>query len=841
MKKIQYNGSSKILNGIVTKVNLIIDKLVVDVKVNGTSVVVVNQEGEREADIDLSLADQNVKQSPTTDNKDYRVLLSKSDNDTEETDIARKNTDFKYNPSTGNLQATKLNGNTIPTDTDTLALNKDIPTQASDIGAIPATEKGANSGVATLDSSGKVPTTQLPSYVDDVVEGYYYNDNFYEDSAHTELITPETSKIYVDLSTDTCYRWGGSAYVEISGGAVQSDWNQNDSSQLDYIKNKPTIPTIPTVATGSVFGSLAFDNVNKFIDLKADSQSSGQDLNNYTTEGFYFFSSGNIPTNVPSGVNGFLLVIKSSYNVVKQFWIRQGSENTQSDTWVRLLTSSGWTTWRKYAMSTEITDAINALNVASTSLEQGETLATIAEADGKIAVTKQDIKIDLGQVDNGCRVGTSVAITSGVTWHKFASTTVSIGSAISIDAVFLVSNTAYDSFTGILVCYLRVLETGNIDAAELNFISSNGIDPSEFRLYYTIGAESITFELWTSIARRYKYRRFILLSQGERLDVYSKMWTLRNSTTASSAPTESATCIRVDCEDKSDTKVTQTAVSSSSNANYRLLLSKSASNTEETDGVYKDGGLYYNPYDEKLTAPNASFGTAFIPNLSVTSLVTAQYYFNHGSGSAVAMLEANSAATASSPIFNTLPASSGTLALQSEIPTIPTVATGSTFGSLSFDGTDVKIKLSADSQSSGQDLNNFKTAGIYNFTSANVPTNVPIGTNGILIVLTYGSVVKQIWMRQGTANSNDHQMYIRMYVSSWSRWHQYFMGEMIGGVENSTTASKAYAKNELMNFNGGIYRVTTAISSGGAITNNTNVVSTTLSAEIKAIRDALNI
>ena len=84
MKKIQYNGSSKILNGIVTKVNLIIDKLVVDVKVNGTSVVVVNQDGEREADIDLSLADQNVKQSPTTDNKDYRVLLSKSDNDTEE-------------------------------------------------------------------------------------------------------------------------------------------------------------------------------------------------------------------------------------------------------------------------------------------------------------------------------------------------------------------------------------------------------------------------------------------------------------------------------------------------------------------------------------------------------------------------------------------------------------------------------------------------------------------------------------------------------------------------------------------------------------------------------------
>ena len=130
MKKIQPNNNiaSKFLNGIVTKVNAIIDKLIVDVKVNGTSVITVNEDGEREADIDLSLADQNVKQSPTTDNKDYRVLLSKSDNDTEETDIARKNTNLKYNPSTGNLQATKLNGNTIPSGSDTIALTSDIPT-----------------------------------------------------------------------------------------------------------------------------------------------------------------------------------------------------------------------------------------------------------------------------------------------------------------------------------------------------------------------------------------------------------------------------------------------------------------------------------------------------------------------------------------------------------------------------------------------------------------------------------------------------------------------------------------------------------------------------------------
>lgn len=118
---------------------------------------------------------------------------------------------------------------------------------------IDASEKGVANGVATLDGGGKVPSSQLPSYVDDVIEGYYYNDNFYSDSAHTELITPETSKIYVDLPTNKSYRWGGSEYVEISSGAVQSDWNQNDSSQLDYILNKPNVNNV-AINHGTYFG-----------------------------------------------------------------------------------------------------------------------------------------------------------------------------------------------------------------------------------------------------------------------------------------------------------------------------------------------------------------------------------------------------------------------------------------------------------------------------------------------------------------------------------------------------------------------------------------------------------
>lgn len=79
-----------------------------------------------------------------------------------------------------------------------------------------ASLKGKANGLAELDADGKVPSAQLPSYVDDVIEGYLYNGKFYKESAHTTAISGEGGKIYVDLSTGVTYRWSGSTFVEIS-------------------------------------------------------------------------------------------------------------------------------------------------------------------------------------------------------------------------------------------------------------------------------------------------------------------------------------------------------------------------------------------------------------------------------------------------------------------------------------------------------------------------------------------------------------------------------------------------------------------------------------------------
>lgn len=73
---------------------------------------------------------------------------------------------------------------------------------------IPVSQKGVYGGVATLGANdGKVPESQLPSYVDDVLE--YTNRSKFPSVG-------ESGKIYVDITTNLTYRWTGTQYTEIS-------------------------------------------------------------------------------------------------------------------------------------------------------------------------------------------------------------------------------------------------------------------------------------------------------------------------------------------------------------------------------------------------------------------------------------------------------------------------------------------------------------------------------------------------------------------------------------------------------------------------------------------------
>ena len=119
-------------------------------------------------------------------------------------------------------------------------LSGNVILDADDVGAIAATEKGANNGVAELDSTGKVPASQLPSFVDDVIEGYLNEGVFYEEDSHTTQVTAESGKIYVDLTggANRTYRWSGSTYVEISAslalGETESTAYRGDRGKVAY-------------------------------------------------------------------------------------------------------------------------------------------------------------------------------------------------------------------------------------------------------------------------------------------------------------------------------------------------------------------------------------------------------------------------------------------------------------------------------------------------------------------------------------------------------------------------------------------------------------------------------
>ena len=122
---------------------------------------------------------------------------------------------------------------------------------------VPLTQKGAANGVATLDGTGKVPSAQLPSFVDDVLE--------YASLASFPG-TGTTGVLYVALDTNRVYRWSGTVYVEISGSPGSTDAVPEGSTNLYYTDARTRAAVIvQTITNGdtthSPSGDVVFDQL----------------------------------------------------------------------------------------------------------------------------------------------------------------------------------------------------------------------------------------------------------------------------------------------------------------------------------------------------------------------------------------------------------------------------------------------------------------------------------------------------------------------------------------------------------------------------------------------------
>lgn len=158
--------------------------------------------------------------------------------------------------------------------------------------------KGEPNGFATLNSNGKVPEAQLPSYVDDVIEGYYIDGEFYTseptwdyegyydgDVSWTETETSEISDPstplpivdgakYKDLNTNEIYQYNGTTneytnitldgLIEGESGKIYVDLNTNTTyryAQTQYVNlSSPETPQLFTALTQAEYDALSAED-----------------------------------------------------------------------------------------------------------------------------------------------------------------------------------------------------------------------------------------------------------------------------------------------------------------------------------------------------------------------------------------------------------------------------------------------------------------------------------------------------------------------------------------------------------------------------------------------------
>lgn len=196
------------------------------------------------------------------DKEDGKQLSSNDYTTTEKNKLAGISSGAQANV----IETVQLNGNSITPADKTVNVQVSKSTvglnNVTNDAQVKRSEMGHADGVATLDSAGKVPAAQLPSYVDDVIEGYYSGGKFYtsKDSSgnYSGVITGETGKIYVNLNDSKTYRWSGTAYAVISETLALGETsstaypgNKGAANASDIAKIKDGTTVVPKAASAA--------------------------------------------------------------------------------------------------------------------------------------------------------------------------------------------------------------------------------------------------------------------------------------------------------------------------------------------------------------------------------------------------------------------------------------------------------------------------------------------------------------------------------------------------------------------------------------------------------------
>lgn len=286
------------------------------------------------------------------------------------------------------------------------------------------------------DEIGKIKSALLPSYVDDIVEGYYYNNAWYSDSAHTTRVYGQSDKIYVDLSTDKSYRCspsgtpGESGYsetwVDISNplsaeeiyalcgmpaggnfnstkhGLVPAASASGDSSR--FLRGDGTWADIPATITYALSGTTyGTSNATQIVTL---TPSSG----NKTTAEIKALvgatssaagKAGLVPVPPSSGYNTKYLRADGTWVVPPNTtYALSGAYGSGNKTWVSTLTANGSTAAGTSTVPTASTSVYGITSLSSATNSSAEDVAATPKAvksaydlaAGKSTVTVSNLK-----------------------------------------------------------------------------------------------------------------------------------------------------------------------------------------------------------------------------------------------------------------------------------------------------------------------------------------------------------------------------------------------------------------------------------------------------------------
>ena len=132
----------------------------------------------------------------------------------------------------GALQLLPQVGNVVISAADIGLGNANTRLTALEENKLDKSEKGANNGIASLDENGRVPSSQLPSYVDDVIEVVTFAALPFQG---------ESGKIYITRNDNKTYRWSGDGYAEISASLALGETEQTAYSGAKGKKNAEDI------------------------------------------------------------------------------------------------------------------------------------------------------------------------------------------------------------------------------------------------------------------------------------------------------------------------------------------------------------------------------------------------------------------------------------------------------------------------------------------------------------------------------------------------------------------------------------------------------------------------